>query len=772
MVRKIYIISVFTFFFVGLCSLSFYYLYHSPSFGIAASWDKDKSQWRIDSVPALSPLKIGDVIRRIETLEVGRFSLMVDNYHVETRKELFEWFDEKRRLYEVLNQPSVDFLISRDGQILHKSIENKKAGFIFFGQPAFLQMVEAAIFFLIGSLVFAKKNSEHQSRVLYFICLGIATILATNSTSMMCEFVYYPAYFALMNILNLFSYFITAPLVFYFTFLIPHERKFLKDQKKMVLAFFGLNLVLAATLNIQIMDHLVAVYYGVSIASLLYAFFAYRGTVERQQMKWVLAGFLFGFGPWFFINGIAMLITGNGLMTDNIPMIFLVFMPLCIGFAIHRHRLFDIGLLFEGTLVFGLTIGILFVIDFAFTNLIITRFKDVQGAHLFSLLTVVLLYAPLRGWILAIVKKLFRRDQLNQGAIVESFSRLASGKSPEAVITIFKNLLKDIFRPKQIICLKRNDLAAYDILDILQKQRGFPARPFHLLEDNYALPLPYQDMAVAVPIGSKDAVHHILLMEPPAVNGKFYSRHDLAVLKALQSQAEVLYENSVLYDENVKECNLRLQQEKKYSSEKEHILRDLHDGIGGSITNINLLAELARKKCSDPKMSEKLSAIIDLSTESLSEIRGFLYSLEPKHTDWQALVADLRHFGSSLLEAHNIAFENRISVSDACESPDSLLSLVLFKIYREALNNILKHARATTVWLTLYVSKRLLSLTIEDNGIGKTEAGIMGRGISIMKTRAEEIGGRLDIRHSSGTRVTLELPLPLSYAAGEKQHAT
>lgn len=204
----------------------------------------------------------------------------------------------------------------------------------------------------------------------------------------------------------------------------------------------------------------------------------------------------------------------------------------------------------------------------------------------------------------------------------------------------------------------------------------------------------------------------------------------------------------------------------RYQAEKEKILKDMHDGIGGITTNIKLLSELAQSKQSVSEIKETLKTISELSKEGLSEIRNFIHSLDVKETNWQALTADLRSFGSSMIEPHNMSFNMKSSVEDVREQVSSLLYLNIFRTFKEALTNIVKHSKAKSVEAALSVNTANITLAIKDDGIGFKEDEKRrgrGRGISNMTVRAKELGGQLTIISDNGACITLEIPIPIKY---------
>jgi PAS domain S-box-containing protein len=236
----------------------------------------------------------------------------------------------------------------------------------------------------------------------------------------------------------------------------------------------------------------------------------------------------------------------------------------------------------------------------------------------------------------------------------------------------------------------------------------------------------------------------------------------LATLFDITARKRAEEEKEKFYEESVKQYQKRIEEEKRYRIEKEKILMDLHDGIGGITTNISILAELAQKTSSLPEIKKTVSIISRLSKEGISEIRGFMHSLDNTDLNWRTLAVELRNQGTNMVEPHAITFALETSIDETHEQPSSLLWVNLFKIYKEALTNVIKHSRAGNVKAKLQINGERLLLLIEDDGVGLGE-GRHGRGLANMRTRAEELGGRVTILSSSGTQVRVELPLPVKY---------
>ncbi len=213
--------------------------------------------------------------------------------------------------------------------------------------------------------------------------------------------------------------------------------------------------------------------------------------------------------------------------------------------------------------------------------------------------------------------------------------------------------------------------------------------------------------------------------------------------------------------EKVRLYEERIREEERHVREKENIIMELHDGVGGIITNIGIIAELARKASDLDGARSKLSTISYLAREGVTEIRSFMGSIDTRGLNWHMLAAEIRSQGNTLLEPHNIGFSLETAIADdAAGEPGSLICVNLFKIYKESLTNIIKHARATSAAVLLVVNPRELRLTIADNGIGCEGKACGGRGLANMRRRSAELGGSITLSSGSGTNLELRIPLP------------
>ncbi|MDX2014046.1 MAG: histidine kinase [Myxococcaceae bacterium] len=200
------------------------------------------------------------------------------------------------------------------------------------------------------------------------------------------------------------------------------------------------------------------------------------------------------------------------------------------------------------------------------------------------------------------------------------------------------------------------------------------------------------------------------------------------------------------------------------AKEKEAMLRDLHDGIGSVTTNIRLLAELGRADAS--RSARALDTIAELSTEGLAELRAFTQTLEDDEVTWPVLVAELRRFGGQVIEAHGMTFELEATVAADASPPTGVVTLALLRIFREAITNVVKHAAAQRVDVSLVVTPGALTLSLRDDGAGGGGGGGLdtGRGLHNMRARATELGGQVEVQAHPSRRLEVRLPLAVRAA--------
>lgn len=208
----------------------------------------------------------------------------------------------------------------------------------------------------------------------------------------------------------------------------------------------------------------------------------------------------------------------------------------------------------------------------------------------------------------------------------------------------------------------------------------------------------------------------------------------------------------------------RLREERKHARQVELLVRDLHDGIGGITANIGMLAALGEQAREPDAKDVLLRRVGQLASEGNAEVRTLMNTLESRELPWNDLIVEIRRHGAMLLEEHGIVLTLDVTGEPVGKGPGLFAGLSLFRIVREALNNIVKHAAASHAHIELTFAPARLELAVSDNGRGLPADLRPGRGLGNMKARARELGGNLEVHTGTGVLLSLTLPLPLRSA--------
>lgn len=199
--------------------------------------------------------------------------------------------------------------------------------------------------------------------------------------------------------------------------------------------------------------------------------------------------------------------------------------------------------------------------------------------------------------------------------------------------------------------------------------------------------------------------------------------------------------------------------------ERLRIRRDLHDGLGATLASVSLGLGAAAERLdgSDPRLVRLLR---DLEAElgvAVADIRRLVHELRPPALDDLGLVDAVREHVKGLEAAGDVHFE----VTSPATSPPlpPAVELAAYRVALEAMTNVVRHANATRCWVRIN-HEQALGVTVEDDGVGVTDADVPGVGMRSMRERVAELGGtfRLRRREPRGTAVIATFPLDLGVA--------
>ncbi|HVH70705.1 MAG TPA: sensor histidine kinase, partial [Candidatus Dormibacteraeota bacterium] len=205
-------------------------------------------------------------------------------------------------------------------------------------------------------------------------------------------------------------------------------------------------------------------------------------------------------------------------------------------------------------------------------------------------------------------------------------------------------------------------------------------------------------------------------------------------------------------------------------AERSRIARDLHDGILQTLLSIEIQLDVLRRRVSATTPEQASSALANLEQtvkNEAAELRQTVTDLRPLRVQSADLVDLMRGFAERYRNESTIALDLLID-STQLRAPDRVCREI-FQIYREALNNIKKHAKASHVVVKLSQDDSRLVLVVDDNGEGFSFAGRftadeldrLRLGPISIKERSRTVGGVLTVESNPGhgARLTIEVPL-------------
>ena len=191
--------------------------------------------------------------------------------------------------------------------------------------------------------------------------------------------------------------------------------------------------------------------------------------------------------------------------------------------------------------------------------------------------------------------------------------------------------------------------------------------------------------------------------------------------------------------------------------ERNRISTDMHDDLGAGVTAIRLFSELAKRRLGKETIPE-IEKISSSANELLNNMNAIIWTMNSSNDSFGNMVAYIRSYAIEYFENTGI----NCTVNIAADLPDIAVNGAIrrnvFLVVKEALNNVLKHSKATEVILMLKKEHTVISLLIQDNGTGIDFENLrrFGNGLKNMKDRMNKSGIDFFIENKNGTLVTLQ----------------
>ena len=208
---------------------------------------------------------------------------------------------------------------------------------------------------------------------------------------------------------------------------------------------------------------------------------------------------------------------------------------------------------------------------------------------------------------------------------------------------------------------------------------------------------------------------------------------------------------------------------KAQETERSRIARELHDDINQQVALLTMDLDLVGG--ADPGDVKRLAAEARARAQEIAKsVHDLSHRLHPAKLRLIGLVAALQALRLELSQS-GIAIAFTHDNVPSTLSPD--LTLCLFRVVQEALQNAIKYSKAREVSVHLGGSPLGLTLSVVDDGVGFDVEAVWGKGLGLvsMKERLEAIGGSLEIRSSPGLGTRVEATVPLDVVQSERSHS-
>lgn len=191
--------------------------------------------------------------------------------------------------------------------------------------------------------------------------------------------------------------------------------------------------------------------------------------------------------------------------------------------------------------------------------------------------------------------------------------------------------------------------------------------------------------------------------------------------------------------------------------ERKRVAVELHDNLGGMLSGMRWRLQALNKDKLSEKEQKVYEGILSMMSDAYSEVRLISHNMLPAEFEKRGLVGALEKLVNDINQSGKIQFN--LSNNHLNGTLNKKISLELYGICLELVNNIIKHSQASTVWIKLYKENAKMFLEIKDNGVGFNTTNFQndGMGLGNIKKRVESINGTLSINsaENEGTEIKI-----------------
>ena len=220
----------------------------------------------------------------------------------------------------------------------------------------------------------------------------------------------------------------------------------------------------------------------------------------------------------------------------------------------------------------------------------------------------------------------------------------------------------------------------------------------------------------------------------------------------------------------------KLEQANAVSMERTRIAQDLHDELGASLTQIALASELTKAQLAEPESARtQLDTIFSTARSLARQLDTVVWTISPTQDSVESLVTFLAKDAQHYLRSAGIPCRIRIADDLPTGELSSIERRAVVLAVKEALHNVVQHAGAREVWIRAAAASGMLTVEVEDDGVGMPTDALAGPqpsghdGLANIRARISGIGGETRITAGAdgrGTVVQLRIPVPVGAAKG------
>lgn len=494
----------------------------------------------------------------------------------------------------------------------------------------------------------------------------------------------------------------------------------------------------------------------ISVTAVIWRYRHRATAVQRQQIKWVAAGFLLmsfnlliDYAVWNVypaVTGDDLIVTGRQavlweLGQDTLWYASSILFALCIGFAVFRRRLWDVDPILNRTLVYGGLTALIAVLYILIVSVLGALFQTQTNAitGLIAAGMIAVLFQPLRDRLQRGVNRLLYGERDDPAAVLTQLAQqMETSENPTAILpNLVQTIAHTLKIPHAAIWLPVSD-------NQFEPAAVWGQSPEHV----EMIPLAYQN----------ETIGHLVVA--PRSAGETFHRRERQLLNTIAALTANTV-RAVQLSDALRRSRQRIITARE--EERRRLRRDLHDGLGPQLASQTLGMEAVEQLIPDQpeRARDLLAALKTQAQEAIVDVRRLVYGLRPPALDDLGLVGALQQ-SAARYETGRLRFTFDV----AADLPElsAAMETAVYRIVQEAMTNVVRHAQGTHCTVCLATEADHLVVTVQDNGRGLPPAQRSGVGLNSMRERAEEINGVCVIQSlpKGGVQVQARLPLEVN----------